>query len=540
MLNSHFWLRPFLAAIFGMILLSASASAARDGSTDRPGLDYKTIELSAPNPDLCESACKKEGKCRAWTYSWPGSKGPKAMCGLKSGVPAKRSDTCCISGVISTSSPVTRTDDPAPAPVPGKQAVPAKPAPVPVPPKPAVAAKPVPDPVPEKPAVVVNPTPEKPSSQTIVEPLPEPPAPQDDQGRITISPRPKPDQRQLQQDDRDLSEETPRQEQPVPAPVPPKPAVTAKPVPAPVPETPAVVVEPTPEEPSSEKIVEPLPAPPVPQDDQGRITISPRPKPSPQPLQQDDRDLSEEPARQADPDPAKVAACNNYASRALAQNDENNRLNCRLSGSLWGFSRISYYNFCMQNPSSAYNGSRAARDRELDQCKRGFATRGQGREETVLPDLEDSEPEDLANDNSRSGRFCRNFADQSIQQVNQARVSNCGFGGERWSASRLRQARLCARIGPRAATQMLNTRNRQIENCRVAARRFDGPVPLHCRDYARSAVQQAREARRLDCGFGGLRWSRNYDRHLRWCSETSRSKARLEYRRRERMLNRCE
>jgi len=460
MQNSQFWLRPFLAAIIGMVFLSAPANAARDGSTDRPGLDYKTIELSAPNPDLCKNACKKEGQCRAWTYSWPGAKGPKAMCGLKTGVPPKRSDTCCISGVISTSGPVTRTDDPAPAPTPGKPAVSAQPAPAPVLPNPSVAAKPVPAPVPEKPEIVVEPTPEKPSSQTIVEPLPEPRAPQDDQDRITVSPRQKPSRQPLQQDDRE-------------------------------------------------------------------------------PLQQDDREPSEETTRQVQPDPAKVAACNNYASRALAQNDENNHLSCRLSGSLWGFSRISYYNFCMQNPSSAYNGSRAARDRELDQCKREIATRGQGREETILPDREDSEPEDLAADSSRSGRFCRNFADQSIRQVHQARLSNCGFGGEHWSGSRVHQARLCARIGPRAATQLLATRNRQIENCGASAGPVDSAVPSHCRDFARSAVQQAREARRLDCGFGGLRWSRNYERHLRWCSETSRHQARLEYRRRERMLNRC-
>ena len=116
MLNRLILARPIAFAFALFALFALPAHAARDGSTDRPGLDYRTFELSAPNPDLCESACKREQQCRSWTYSWPGAKGPKAMCALKTGVPPTRSDTCCISGVMSTSSPVTRTDDQQPQP----------------------------------------------------------------------------------------------------------------------------------------------------------------------------------------------------------------------------------------------------------------------------------------------------------------------------------------------------------------------------------------------------------------------------------------
>lgn len=465
MLNLQFGLRPLLAAVFGVIFLSAPAIAAREGSTDRPGLDYKTIELSAPNPDLCEAACKKEDQCRAWTYSWPGAKGPKAMCGLKTGVPPKRSDTCCISGVLSTSSPVTRTDDPAPAP---------KPAPVPE--KPAVTATPAPAPVPAPPR--------KKPVQT-VEPLPE------------------------------------------------KPVVTVKPVPVPAEpaKKPVEVVKPLPEKPADRVIVMPAPPPLPPVKDRETLTITPKSKPSPSPVQHDET---------AAPDPAKVAACNDYAARAIAQNNENNRLNCGLSGSRWGYGQTVYFNFCMRNPSSAYNGSRAARDRELETCRRATATRQQDREESVLPDLQDTDPDDSAADNSRSARFCRNFAAQSTRQVRDARGLGCGFGGERWSSSRVRQAELCARIGPRAATELLSTRNRQIQNCRFPDGISDGRIRSHCRDYARSAVEQAREARRLDCGYGGSRWSQNYGSHLRWCNSAPRRKVRQEYRRRERLLDRCE
>lgn len=481
MLNSHFWLRPFLTAVFGVVLLSAPAIAARDGSTDRPGLDYKTIELSAPNPDLCENACKKDGQCRAWTYSWPGAKGPKAMCALKTGVPPKRSDTCCISGVLSTSSPVTRTNDPAPAPK--KPAITAKPAPAPK--KPVVTAKPapVPAPAPKKPVIVEKPEP-------------------------------------------------------------PKPVVTAKPIPAPAPppapKKPVEAVTPLPEKPADRVIVQPVPAPLPPVVEQETVTVTPVPKPALRPLQEDETEPQKDtsPREQVPPDPAKVAACNDYASRALAQNSENNRLSCGLSGSRWGFGQSAYFNFCMRSPSSAYNGARAARDRDLDNCKRQIASRDENRDEPVLPDLDDTDPDDFIISNSRSGRYCRNFAGESVRQVRRARRYRCGFGGERWSRSRVRQAQLCRRIGPRAAAKLLDRRSRQIRNCRVTGR-DDGAGRSRCREYARSAVQQARQARRLDCGYSGKRWSRNFERHLKWCVSVPNRRVRREYRQRERLLDRC-
>lgn len=491
MLNLQFRLRPFLTAVFGVVFLSSPALAAREGSTDRPGLDYKTMELSAPNPDLCENACKKDGQCRAWTYSWPGAKGPKAMCALKSGVPPKRSDTCCISGVLSTTNPVTRTDDPAPAPTPAPE-------------KPGVTAKPAPAPVPA-------PTRKKPV-QT-VKPLPEKPV-------VTVNPLPVP---------------APPAKKPVEAvkPLPEKPIVTVEPVPVPAlpAKKPVEVVKPLPEKPADRVIVTPAPIPLPPVKQRETLTVTPKLKPTPSPVLRDEA---------AAPDTAKVAACNDYAARAIAQNNENSRLHCGLSGSRWGYGRTVYFNFCMRNPSSAYNGSRAARDRDLETCRRAIASGQQNRGDPVLPDLRDSDPDDSDAGNSRSARFCRNFAAQSIRQVRDARGLRCGFDGERWSSSRVRQAQLCARIGPRAATDLLSTRNRQIQNCRFPDGIRDGRVRSDCRDYARSAVEQAAEARRLDCGYDGTRWSRNYDTHLRWCNSVPQRKVRQEYRRRERLLNRCE
>ncbi len=416
--------RPLAVFLLLFMVFLTPAHAARDGSTDRPGLDYRTFELSAPNPDLCENACKRETQCRAWTYSWPGAKGPKAMCALKTGVPPKRSDTCCISGVMSTSSPVTRTDDPKPQP---------------------------PSPEPEKPASTA-----------------------------------KTDSR------------------PVPPPLP---------VPAP----------------------EPAPAPRT-QETTDRTTVVPKPKP---PAPQTDEDGTADAS--AELPPGKAAACRDYASRAIAQNNENRSLGCGLTGSRWGFSYEAYYNFCAGNPDPAWQSARSARDRELEQCKTELAgRRNDDRPAIEIPDV-DVDLGDLFNGGVRDERFCRTFAAQSVLQVEEARRLDCGFGGSRWSPSRVRQARLCEDIGPRAAAQLLNARSRQLDRCRVEARGGGSAGgPSDCAAYAQESVRQARISRRLGCGYDGPRWTTSYRAHLRWCQTAPRGEVMAELRIRERFLDRCD
>jgi hypothetical protein len=60
-----------------------------------------------------------------------------------------------------------------------------------------------------------------------------------------------------------------------------------------------------------------------------------------------------------------------------------------------------------------------------------------------------------------------------------------------------------------------------------------------CASYARNAVRQNDENQRRDCGFKGGRWSSNYDRHYRWCRDTSYDKADKENRDRQKDLQRC-
>lgn len=425
-----FALRP--AAVFCLIMsvFTLPAFAARDGSTDRPGLDYRSFELSAPNPDLCENACKREKQCRSWTYAWPGAKGPKAMCALKTGVPPKRSDTCCISGVMSTSSPVTRTEDQKPQPTPAETA--------------AKATEPVAK------------TPVQPKAEEPVKQARRTPPQQDN--RLTVTPKPKP----------------------------------------PLPQPRASAPEPEVSEPES-------------------------------PVESDQPAISD----------AKAAQCRDYANRAIEQNRENSSLNCGLSGSRWGFGYQAYYNYCAKSPTSAWQAARSGRDSELALCKRRIAARQDEDYEIRLPEV-NVDLGDLFDDGRRDRRFCRTFAEQSVRQASDARQLDCGFRGREWSRSRVQQARLCDQIGPRRAARLLNERSEQLDRCRAASEDRGFAEADNCTTYAAASVRQARIARRLDCGFGGPRWTTSYRAHLRWCRQVPARESNRELRLRDRFLDRCE
>ena len=68
-------------------------------NTDRMGSDYKHFDLGQANPALCQTLCNQEAQCKAWTYGKPGFKGPRALCWLKTSVPAANHNACCVSGV---------------------------------------------------------------------------------------------------------------------------------------------------------------------------------------------------------------------------------------------------------------------------------------------------------------------------------------------------------------------------------------------------------------------------------------------------------
>jgi hypothetical protein len=65
-----------------------------------PGMDYRNFDMAVADPAACEAACAREPQCRAWTYVRPNTvQGPAPRCWLKTGVPAAKSNPCCVSGV---------------------------------------------------------------------------------------------------------------------------------------------------------------------------------------------------------------------------------------------------------------------------------------------------------------------------------------------------------------------------------------------------------------------------------------------------------
>merc|ERR1719506_1822990 len=64
--------------------------------TDLPGNDYSVTHQNYTDFKLCEAACNKDDKCKAWTYV---VRPPlHADCCLKSEVPVSRKNPTCTSG----------------------------------------------------------------------------------------------------------------------------------------------------------------------------------------------------------------------------------------------------------------------------------------------------------------------------------------------------------------------------------------------------------------------------------------------------------
>jgi hypothetical protein len=66
---------------------------------DRPGNDYSSFTLRTGDPAVCAARCERDGRCRAWSFSYPHTKHVLATCSLKNKVPPRVEDQRCVSGV---------------------------------------------------------------------------------------------------------------------------------------------------------------------------------------------------------------------------------------------------------------------------------------------------------------------------------------------------------------------------------------------------------------------------------------------------------
>jgi len=65
------------AAAILILVWFVPAVAEQEVGIDRPGPDYKRVNMPKAEPALCEQACKSETKCLAWTFVRLGWQGPK-------------------------------------------------------------------------------------------------------------------------------------------------------------------------------------------------------------------------------------------------------------------------------------------------------------------------------------------------------------------------------------------------------------------------------------------------------------------------------
>jgi len=109
-------LRRDAARLFGALACIAvlsvptAAPARADIGFDRPGGDYDKFVVKSGDPDECSSRCERDGRCRAWSFSYPRTNQVEAVCWLKKSVPPRTQNSCCLSGVrgAGVNGPVTK------------------------------------------------------------------------------------------------------------------------------------------------------------------------------------------------------------------------------------------------------------------------------------------------------------------------------------------------------------------------------------------------------------------------------------------------
>lgn len=88
--------RFFITVLIGLVL--ASSAQAQSGF-DRFGGDYLKFEVRSGDPEICAQRCERDGRCQAWSFSYPRTANAVATCWLKNKVPPRNDNKCCVSGV---------------------------------------------------------------------------------------------------------------------------------------------------------------------------------------------------------------------------------------------------------------------------------------------------------------------------------------------------------------------------------------------------------------------------------------------------------
>jgi hypothetical protein len=92
-------LRACLVTLAISVTVTATERAQAQANFDRPGGDYESSPVVSGDPEDCALQCERDRRCRAWSFNYPTETAGGAVCRLKSSVPARTVDDCCVSGV---------------------------------------------------------------------------------------------------------------------------------------------------------------------------------------------------------------------------------------------------------------------------------------------------------------------------------------------------------------------------------------------------------------------------------------------------------
>jgi hypothetical protein len=92
-------LRACLVTSVILAVVMPARSAQAQANFDRPGGDYQSSAVASGDPADCALVCERDRRCRSWSFSYPTDTAGGAVCWLKSNVPARTQDNCCVSGV---------------------------------------------------------------------------------------------------------------------------------------------------------------------------------------------------------------------------------------------------------------------------------------------------------------------------------------------------------------------------------------------------------------------------------------------------------
>src|SRR3981189_1223823 len=92
-------LRACLVTLAFLAAFAPARIAFAQANFDRPGGDYLSGPVTSGDPADSARVCERDKRCRSWTFSYPTDVTNGAVCWLKSNVPARVQNNCCVSGV---------------------------------------------------------------------------------------------------------------------------------------------------------------------------------------------------------------------------------------------------------------------------------------------------------------------------------------------------------------------------------------------------------------------------------------------------------